>query len=414
MPIQNTNRNTTWMLDQSNQTWTLTKNATIHVTDANGIYEAGHFGNEIKVLGDIVVKGLDAAVRFGGSDSSVLIGEDSRIISNETNYSNYAVHSEGAGSDIINRGLIQSGGHGIHGNIWNDVENYGTIRADIGMSFAGSGSQIYNYGLIDGKETAISSDASGTHIENAKSGVIRSDDVAIRLENAGMAELVNKGILRGENAAIEVGSGQIDITNSGTIIGKVYMGDSADIFDSRKGVLKGTVFGGDGDDDYFVGQTSMRISEGNGMDSGFDQVNSTVSYKLSANVESLTLLGTKDINATGSGGHNYMFGNNGDNKLSGLGGSDVLTAMGGNDILIGGAGQDTFVFNLTNGGVDRVTDFEDGMDLVTIVTIDTQQEFDALDIKQVHGDLVINLGGGDRIVIEDLLKSDFTFADIGT
>jgi len=410
MPIQNTNRNTTWMLDQSNQTWTLTKNATIRVNNAEGIYEAGQSGNEIKVLGDIVVKGFNAGVRFGGSDSSVLIGQDSRIIGNQTNY---AIHSEGAGSDIINRGLIQAGGgHGIHGNIWNDVENYGTIRGEIGMSFNGSGSQIYNYGLIDAHDTAISSLASGTHVENAKGAVIRSDDVGIRFYNPGMSELVNKGLLRSENVAIADAEGQIDITNSGTIIGKVYMGGSADSFDSRKGELKGTVFGGDGDDDYFVGQTSMKISEGDGVDSGYDQVASKVTYKLSANIEELTLTGTRDINATGNGGDNNIHGNNGDNKLSGLGGNDFLSAQGGNDILRGGAGFDTFAFNLTNGGVDRVTDFVDGEDLVSIASIDTQQEFDALDIKQVNGDLVINMGSGDKIIIEDLLKSDFTYNDI--
>jgi Ca2+-binding RTX toxin-like protein len=190
------------------------------------------------------------------------------------------------------------------------------------------------------------------------------------------------------------------------------MGNDNGVFDCRKGELNGTVSGEDGDDDYYISQTSLKISELDDLDSGYDEVRSTVSYRLSANIEVLQLLGKKDINATGSAGDNFLIGNNGDNKLFGLGGNDDLSGFGGNDILKGGAGEDTFFFYLDARGVDRVTDFEDGADLIFIGTIDTQQEFDALDIRQIKGgDLLINLGEGNKVIIEDLLKANFTYLE---
>lgn len=409
MPVQKTDRSTTWMIDQSNETWTLTRNARITVNDSNGIDELGNSGNEIKVLGDIIVKGFDfSGVIVTGSDSAVSIGKEGSINARQ---GSYGILSEGAGSDIVNRGLIRAGLEGIHGEMWNDVRNYGTIRADVGMNFFGEGSQIYNYGLVDVGNVGIRTQAEGTHIENAKGGVFRSDNIAIYVSGPGTSELINKGTISGENFAI-TGDGLFTVINTGKIVGDVTMGSDNSVFDCRNGELKGTVFGEDGDDDYYVSQTSLKISEADDLDSGYDEVRSTVSYKLSANIESLELLGKKDLDGTGGGTDNLIFGNSGDNRLSGLGGQDNLRGFGGNDILKGGAGEDIFSFELTNGGVDRVTDFVDGLDRIFIDTIDSQQEFDALDIKQLKsGDLLINLGGGDKIIIEDLVMANFTYLE---
>ena len=370
MPIQNTNRNTTWIIDASNQTWTLTKNAEIDVNNGHGIYESGQDGNTIKVLGDIKVTEMAYGVYINGSNSEVIVGEDSHVNA-KTAVS--GIYSGAAGAHIVNRGLVEGHGYGIEGAIWSDVENYGTIKGQYGIQHDGSGSQIYNYGMIDAKDYGISSDAAGTYIENGKGAEISGDISAIFLNDNGAAEIVNRGILRSDGAAIDSNLSELTVRNSGTIVGDVLLGVGDDIFDSRKGSLNGQVEGGDGDDDYYVGAAKIKIVEQSG--DGLDEVYATASHKLAANIEILHLLGKKDIDATGNGGGNWLYGNAGDNMLKGGGAMDVLRGLGGNDVLEGGNDLDYFVFN--RAGVDRITDFEDNLDLVSIAGVTSQSDFDA-------------------------------------
>lgn len=405
MPIQNTNRNTTWMIDASNQTWTLTKDAKITVNNAgHGIDESGQSGNTIKVLGDIEVKGMAYGVYLNGSDSELNIGRESHI---DAGKGVSGVFSGAAGAHIVNRGLVEGDLYGIQGGIWSDVENYGTIRGRYGIEHDGSGSQIYNYGKVDATDYGISSDASGTYVENAKGAEISGDTGAIFLNDMGTAKIVNHGILRSDGAAIESSMAELTIKNTGKIVGDILLGNGEDIFDSRKGSLDGKIVGGDGDDDYYVGAAKIKIVEQSS--GGLDEVYATSSHKLAAEVEILHLLGKKDNDATGNAGGNWLYGNAGDNMLKGGGGMDVLRGLGGDDILHGGGDLDYFVFD--RAGADRIIDFNDTVDLVSIAGVTSQAEFDALNIKQVDGDVVINFGGGDKIIIEDLLKSNFTYTD---
>jgi Ca2+-binding RTX toxin-like protein len=407
MPVQNTNRDDTWVIDESNKTWTLTKNAKITIDEGgHGIYEAGQSGNTIKVLGDIKVSGMAYGVYISGSSSELIVGEDSHI---NAKPGVSGIYSAAAGAHIVNRGLVEGDSYGIQGAIWSDIENYGTIRGEYGILQEGNTSQIYNYGKIDASEYGIASGASGTYVENGKDGEIIGDIEAIFLNDSGAAEIVNHGILRGGAAAIESAGDTQTVKNTGQIFGNVLLGDGADVFDSRKGSLKGEVHGSDGDDDYYVGAAKIKIVEQSGAGTGTDEVFATVSHKLAANVEALHLLGAKNLNATGNGAGNWLYGNGGDNLLKGGGGVDSLRGMGGDDTLNGGGGQDYFIFN--RAGVDRITDFVDGTDVVAISGVNSQGDFDALNIKQIDGNTVINFGGGDKVIIEGLLKSDFTYDD---
>ncbi|MCU0570726.1 MAG: hypothetical protein MUF49_29655 [Oculatellaceae cyanobacterium Prado106] len=96
--------------------------------------------------------------------------------------------------------------------------------------------------------------------------------------------------------------------------------------------------GGLGDDTYFVDNVGDRIIERR--DQGFDRVQASVSFKLTAQLEELTLTGTDNINGTGNRFTNTITGNTGNNTLSGLGGDDRLFGEAGNDILDGGEGSD--------------------------------------------------------------------------
>jgi VCBS repeat-containing protein len=99
--------------------------------------------------------------------------------------------------------------------------------------------------------------------------------------------------------------------------------------------------GGLGDDTYIVDNTGDVIVET--VNSGFDSVQSSVNYSLSANVENLVLIGASGISGTGNTLDNVITGNTGSNSLSGDAGNDTLDGGIGADTLLGGTGDDIYI-----------------------------------------------------------------------
>lgn len=54
------------------------------------------------------------------------------------------------------------------------------------------------------------------------------------------------------------------ITNTGKIIGDIFLGMGADTIDTRKGVVKGEIEGGYGEDTYIISNAKTKIIEGVG------------------------------------------------------------------------------------------------------------------------------------------------------
>jgi Ca2+-binding RTX toxin-like protein len=115
--------------------------------------------------------------------------------------------------------------------------------------------------------------------------------------------------------------------------------------------------GGAGNDTYHVSASDTVIDESGG---GYDQVYSTVTYTLSANIENLFASGGNAIDLTGNGSSNVIIGNDAANRLTGHGGDDALYGNGGNDTLSGGDGNDA----LNGGGGDDVLDGGSGNDIL--------------------------------------------------
>ena len=99
-----------------------------------------------------------------------------------------------------------------------------------------------------------------------------------------------------------------------------------------------TMSGGAGDDVYYVDDLDDRVIEN--ANEGIDQIRSTVSIRLGANIENLKLDGTAAIDGQGNELDNRMIGNDARNYLQGFAGNDILQGLGGDDILNGGLGDD--------------------------------------------------------------------------
>ena len=135
--------------------------------------------------------------------------------------------------------------------------------------------------------------------------------------------------------------------------------DGDDILDGGTGSDR--MEGGAGYDLYIVDSVNDVVVEA--VNAGFDGVQSSVTWTLSANVENLTLTGNANINGTGNAGDNIIIGNAGNNILNGGDGDDTLFGGDGNNILNGGAGNDTYRINPAstntineglNAGIDTV------------------------------------------------------------
>jgi Ca2+-binding RTX toxin-like protein len=164
-----------------------------------------------------------------------------------------------------------------------------------------------------------------------------------------------------------------------------------------------TLIGGAGNDTYHVSASDTVIDESGG---GYDQVYSTVTYALSANIENLFASGGNAIDLTGNGSSNLIIGNDATNRLTGHGGDDALHGNGGNDVLDGGDGND----GLNGGDGDDVLNGGTGKDRLhgglgaDKLNGGTQADIFVFDTNwktKGNADRIVNYAKEDSIYLED-------------
>jgi Ca2+-binding RTX toxin-like protein len=134
-----------------------------------------------------------------------------------------------------------------------------------------------------------------------------------------------------------------------------------------------TAHGNDGDD-WVVGGQNNDLLTG---DNGFDIVYGNLG----------------DATSSGDAGVDWVRGGQGNDSGSGGAGDDWIWGDRGDDTISGGSGADIF-HSFSGAGLDRVTDFSlaDG----DRVQLDPGTTYT---VKQVGSDTVIDLGGGDQVVL---------------
>jgi trimeric autotransporter adhesin len=218
-----------------------------------------------------------------------------------------------------------------------DLQGYGSNQANV--IYGNSGNNLINAGGgIDlmvggaGNDTYFVDDPGDSCFEVPGQG----NDAVFAFCNYGLAADVETLVLQSSADYQGYGNNQVNTLygNSGNNL--LNGGGGADAMQ-----------GGAGNDTYFVDNVGDVVFESANEGSG-DTVLSGVSYTLTANVEALVLQGAGNLNGTGNGIANSLFGNTGDNTLDGGGSSDQLT---------GNAGNDTFVFRPVEGNGDTIADF---------------------------------------------------------
>lgn len=361
----------------------------------------GNEGNNILKGGagnDVINGGKGADTMIGGGGEDTYYVDDVRDI---------VIEQAGAGRDTVYAGvsykladnvenLILSGAANINGT-GNNLGNQLTGNSGNNVLTGGGGNDILNGGK--GADTMVGGSGNDTYyVDSINDAVVEQagggkDSVFSSVSFKLSANVENLTLTGAENTN---GTGN-DLGNqlTGNDGNNVLIGGAAnDVINGARGA--DTLIGGAGNDTYYVDNVGDVVIEKVG--SGMDTVVSTVTFKLSANVENLTLSGTLNSNGTGNNSGNHLTGNSGANVLTGGDGNDVIDGGKGNDLLIGGLGNDTFRFGVGHGH-DKILDFSahgerDVVDLSSFRTTLGQ-----ISIYHSGHDTIINFASGDSLYL---------------
>jgi len=152
------------------------------------------------------------------------------------------------------------------------------------------------------------------------------------------------------------------------------------------GVGDDVILGGGGDDVLVGARGDDALVGGEGNDRLSGQAG-----------DDLLMGGEGDDRLSGGEGDDRLSGGAGSDRLEGGARNDRLTGGEGNDVLFGGADADRFIF-APGSGQDRIGDFTVGEDSIDLSAYGLSG-FEALEMVVLNGRTLLQLGGGDSILL---------------
>ncbi len=299
---------------------TLTGSAAINGTgNASDNTIIGNAAKNVLSAGD----GNDFLNGLAGADTMIGgLGDDTFVVEST---GDYVSEASGEGTDTVlasinytlganvenltltgSSALNGTGNAGVNVLTGNNGSNTLDGAAGADTMIGGLGNDVY---IVDNAGDIVS--------ENANGGT----DLVRATVNYTLSANIEKLTLTGAAALNGTGNTLVNTLTGNTGDNTLDGGAGADV-----------MIGGTGNDTYMVDNIGDKVTEGTG--AGIDTVISSVNYVLGTNIESLTLSGATNINATGNNLNNTLTGNSGNNTMSGMAGADVM---------IGGDGNDTYI-----------------------------------------------------------------------
>jgi len=250
---------------------------------------------------------------------------------NDTLISNTGVDTlvGGAGNDlfVLNNAadLVQNSVAGTNSTIQSSVNaalvaNINTLQLTGAANLLGTANSANDTLIANtGVDTLVGGAGNDLFVLNNAADVVQ-DSVA------GTNSTVQSSV----NAALVANVNTLQLTGSANVLGTANSAN--DTLVSNTGV--DTLVGGAGNDLFVINNSSDVVQNGAGTASSVIQ--SSVSYVLPTNVNTLTLTGSADLSATGNSGNDLLVANSG---------NDTLVSGSGLDTLAGGTGNDVFVLN---------------------------------------------------------------------
>ncbi|EGF93198.1 hemolysin-type calcium-binding repeat 2 copies family protein [Asticcacaulis biprosthecium C19] len=306
----------------------------------------------------------------------------------------------GLGNDTYN---VQNTGDNVV-----EAANEGTDLINSTVTYSLSGRQVENLTLtgsanVNATGNGFANILTGNSGNNILDGGANNDTLAggagndtYMISAAGdvVTENLNEGIdtletpfttTLGANLENVTLTGSADLNANGNALNNVLTGNA--------GV--NVLTGGAGHDTYYIQNAGDNVVETSG--NGSDVIFSTVTYSLNLRyAETLNLIGSDNVNATGNSLGNTLGGNDGNNTINGKGGTDNLS---------GGLGADLFFFD-ANSGTDTITDFSAAQNDSINIAAYTGGVANAGLVTQSGSNVVITLGGANVITVNSALVAD--------
>ena len=305
---------------------------------------AGTINGTGNTLANILTGNGSANTLDGGAGMDTMIGglgNDTYIVDDA---GDVVSEASAAGTDLVNASVSYT--------LAANVENLTLTGAGL---IDGTGNTATN--IITGNDSANTLDG-GAGVDTLI-GADGDDTYVVDVAGDLVSEASGEGtdtVLAAVNYTLGANVENLTLSGATTLNGTGNAGVNTITGNSAANTLNGaagadTMIGGQGADTYVVDDAGDTIIEN--ASEGADTVQSSISYTLGANTESLVLTGTGNINATGNADANTLTGNAGNNTLDGGAGVDTMTGGLGDDTYLIDDAADSIV-ELANGGTDTV------------------------------------------------------------